>query len=88
MSGLEFYIATVNIFLCYIFFSVQTVLPYMGRTDLIHNTLYSQLENYDLTGRYAARRERIRNRRGKNSKTPVSVKLSEVIKKEKASTCL
>lgn len=78
---LEFCIATVNIFLCYIFFSVQTVLPYEEHTDLIQNTQYSQVENYDLTGRYAPRRE-IKNTRGKTSKNPVSVKLSEVIKKE------
>lgn len=84
MSVLEFYIATVNIFLCYIFFSVQTVLPYEGCSHLIHNTLYSQLETYDLTGRYAPRRERIRNTRGKNGKKPVSVKLSEVIKKRES----
>lgn len=68
MPGLEFYIVTVNIFLCYTFFSVQTVLPYEGSTDLVHNTLCSPLENYDLTGRYAPRRDRIRNTRGKNRK--------------------
>jgi len=88
LPALEFYIATINVFLCYIFSSVQTVLPYEGHTDLLRNTLRSHLENSDLAGRQALRRERIRNTRGRNSKTPTPVKLSEVIKKEKASTWL
>lgn len=86
MPALEFYIVAVNIFLCYIFFAVQRVLNYEGHTDLTRNTLHSQLENYDLRGRYAPRREDKEHKREKQQKPPISLNIIGV-KKEKSSTC-
>lgn len=85
MPALEFCIATVNIFLCYIFFAVQTVLNYEGHTDLTRNTLYSQLENSDLRGRHAPRREGKEHKRENQQKPHISQNITGV-KKEKSST--